>query len=45
MTIELSIFKWLDNCVYSNDDTIDYIHSQMTIEFSIFKLLYNWTYT
>ena len=44
MTIQLNIYivKWLDNCVYSNDYTIDYIHSQITIELSIFKWLYNW---
>ena len=35
MTIQLNIYivKWLDNCVYSNDYTIDHIHSQMTIQF------------
>ena len=47
MTIQLTTYigKWLDNCVYSNDYTIDYIQSQMTTELSILKWLYNWQYT
>ena len=40
MTIQLNIYivKWLDNCVYSNDYTIDYIQSSTELKF---KWLYN----
>ena len=38
MTIQLTIYivKCLDNCEYSNDYTIDHIHSQMTIQLTIY---------
>ena len=53
MTIQLTIYivKWLYNCVYSNDYTIDHIHSQMTIQLTKYndhiqvKWLYKWLYT
>ena len=51
MIIQLTmcIVKWLYNwlCTQSNDNTIDYIHSQMNIQLTIHvaKWLYYWLYT